>query len=187
MRKDSRRLRDCLGKFSTGVTVVTVQNGDLVHGATVSSFTSVSLDPPLVMVCLNRRSRMCARLAGSAFGVNVLAADQRELALHFAGRSKLERMVSWEQSDQSPMISGCVAHLACSPWASYDGGDHILHLGEVRYFEFRNGEPLVFYGGAFRELGGVSDEIAWIGSFDCPTEGIWASKESGLPRSVKSV
>jgi flavin reductase (DIM6/NTAB) family NADH-FMN oxidoreductase RutF len=187
MRNGTRRLRDCLGQFATGVTVVTVRHGDLVHGATVSSFTSVSLDPPLVMACLDRESRMCARLAGAAFGVSILAADQRALALHFAGqRSKPETTISWEQSDHTPRIAGCVAHLACSPWASYDGGDHIMYVGEVRHFEFHGGEPLVFHRGVFGELLGAPDEIAWIGSLDCPTEGIWAPRSSEFVRPARS-
>lgn len=169
-----RQLRDCLGQFATGVTVVAVQRDDLVHGATVSSFTSVSLVPSLVMVCLDRGSRICAQLTGATFSVNVLATHQRELALHFAGRrSEPETTISWERSDQAPRIKGCVAHLTCTPWATYDGGDHILYVGEVQDFEFHGGEPLVFHRGTFRELHQASEETAWIGSLDCPTEGVW--------------
>lgn len=183
-----RQLRDCLGQFATGVTVVAVQHDDAVHGATVSSFTSVSLVPSLVMVCLNRGSRICTQLAGATFSVNVLATHQRELALHFAGqRSKPETTINWEQSDQAPRIAGCVAHLACSPWATYDGGDHVLYVGEVQRFEFHGGEPLVFHRGAFRELHLASDETAWVGSLDCPTEGIWAPSAGKFLHPVRSV
>ncbi|MGH3908086.1 MAG: flavin reductase family protein [Pseudonocardiaceae bacterium] len=185
-RTAARRLRDCLGHFATGVTVVTVQHGDVVHGATVSAFTSVSLDPPLVMVSLNRRSRMCERLAGAAFGVNILATHQRELALHFAGRHSVPgATVNWEKSDQAPRLAGCVAYLDCSPWASHNGGDHVMYVGEVRHLDFGGGEPLVFHRGAFRELGRTPDETAWIGSFDCPTDGLWALRASEVLLSAR--
>ncbi len=185
-RTASRRLRDCLGHFATGVTVVTVQRGDVVHGATVSAFMSVSLDPPLVMVSLNRRSRMCERLAGAAFGVNILSTHQQELALHFAGQHNVAgATVSWEQSDQTPRLAGCVAYLDCAPWASHNGGDHVMYVGEVRHLDFCGAEPLVFHRGAFRELGPTPDDTAWIGSFDCPTDGLWAPRSSGFQLSAR--
>lgn len=186
MSTRARRLRDCFGHFATGVTVVTAQRGDFVHGATVGSFTSVSLDPPLVMVSLDRGSRICERLAGAAFGINVLATHQRELALHFAGRhSAPTATVTWERSDQAPRLAGCVAYLSCSPWACYDGGDHVMYVGEVQHFGFSGGEPLVFHRGTFHELHRVSDEAAWIGSLDCPTDGVWAPRESEVLRSPR--
>lgn len=184
---DARRFRDCLGRFATGVTVVTVQHGDMVHGTTVSSFTSVSLDPPLVLVCLDRRSRMCGRLAGAEFGVNVLADHQRDLALHFAGqRTGTVPAITWERSDRVPRIAGCVAHLACSPWTSYEGGDHVLYGGEVRHVEIEDGKPLLFHRGAFAELDAAPDNTAWIGSLDCPTEGIWAPRLGEFVRPARS-
>lgn len=187
MSTRARRLRDCVGHFATGVTVVTVQRGDLMHGATVSSFTSVSLDPPLVMVSLDRGSRICERLAGAAFGINVLATHQRELALHFAGQHRAPTAtVAWERSDQAPRLAGCVAYLSCSPWASYDGGDHVLYVGEVQHFEFCGGEPLIFHRGAFHELRRTPGETVWTGSLDCLTDGVWALRASEILRSARS-
>ncbi|GGP65911.1 MULTISPECIES: flavin reductase family protein [Streptomyces] len=155
MSAGERSFRDCLGQFASGVTVVTIRHGDLgtVHGATVSSFTSVSLRPPLVMVSLDRRSRLSALLAGGPFGVNVLAADQGDLALRFAGRSDAPHEdVEWQDTGPAPRLAGSVAHFACGPWASYDGGDHLLYVGEVLSFDAPGGEPLVFHSGAFHAL-----------------------------------
>jgi flavin reductase (DIM6/NTAB) family NADH-FMN oxidoreductase RutF len=166
---EDRRLRDCLGQFASGVTVVTVRHGDGVHGATVSAFASVSLSPALVVVSLNRRSRLCARLAGSAFGVNILASHQIDLARHFAGQPVWPAPeITWAPGAGAPRLAGCTAFLACVPWASYDGGDHVLYVGEVRQLELPGGEPLVVHGGAFRELGRATDDSAWIGSLDGP-------------------
>ncbi|WP_110943896.1 flavin reductase family protein [Streptomyces niger] len=170
MSRERADFRDCLGRFASGVTVVTVGRGSGVHGATVSSFTSVSLDPPLVLVSLKRGSRLCGRLADEPFGISVLAADQRELALHFAGAKSLAAgSVPWVRQPGVPRLAGTAAFFTCTPWASYDGGDHVLHLGRVTGFEARTAEPLVFHGGAFRALRNDSREIFWDGSLDGPS------------------
>lgn len=176
---DNRRFRDCLGQFASGVTVVTVDGADGVHGTTVSSFTSVSLDPPLVMVSLDRRGRICGRLAGAPFGVNVLATDQRRYALHFAGRAGLPpERIGWRNSTGAPRLAGCAAFLDCAPWAAYDGGDHVLYVGLVRHFEAADAEPLIFHRGAFHELRRGDPATAWVGSLDHPAHGVWATADA---------
>ncbi|MEU9853599.1 flavin reductase family protein [Streptomyces sp. NPDC047974] len=182
MSDTRRRFRDCLGRFATGVTVVTVEHGAGVHGATVGSFTSVSLDPPLVMVSLDRRSRMCGLLTDApSFGVNILAAHQEDLALHFAGRPRpADAPVSWDPDAAGPRLAGCAAHLDCVPWAAYDGGDHVLHVGRVRAFSTRDAEPLVFHGGAFRLLDTAPGHHAWAGTLDGPADGAWSSGTAAL-------
>jgi flavin reductase (DIM6/NTAB) family NADH-FMN oxidoreductase RutF len=168
------QLRDCLGQFATGVTIVTVAHDNGIHGATVNSFTSVSLDPALVLVSLDRRSLLCERLAGSPFGVNILAADQQDVGLHFAGLRRTDgARLEWETSWSVPRLRGCAGFIACLPWTSYEGGDHILHIGEVKHFEVYDSEPLVFHRGTFRGLGRISDEHAWRGSLDGPADGRW--------------
>ena len=162
------RLRRCLGHFATGVTVVTTRRGAAVHGATVNAFTAVSLEPPLVLVSLDRRSTACAYLENAWFCVNVLSADQEDLAQHFAGRPVGLEEVSWVDPEGVPRLAGTLAHLVCSPWASYDGGDHVLHVGEVQEFDVSRGRPLIFYQGDLRELGDTLDQAAWMGSLDCP-------------------
>ena len=144
----TRELRDCLGHFATGVTVVTCEVDGEKHGATVNSFTAVSLNPPLVLVSLDRRSKACQRLENRPFVVNVLKDDQSDVALHFAG-IPAATLVAWNGTK----LRDALAHIVCAPWRSYDGGDHVLYLGEVEEIEVHRGEPLVFYRGAFREVG----------------------------------
>ncbi|MEU0883745.1 flavin reductase family protein [Lentzea sp. NPDC005914] len=144
----TRELRDCLGHFATGVTVVTCEIDGVKHGATVNSFTAVSLEPPLVLVSLDRRSKACHHLDNRPFVVNVLKADQGDIAMHFAGRPAA-RPIPWDGT----RIRDSLAHIVCAPWRSYDGGDHVLYLGEVEEIEVHQGDPLVFYRGAFREAG----------------------------------
>lgn len=144
----TRELRDCLGHFATGVTVVTCEINGEKHGATVNSFTAVSLAPPLVLVSLDRRSKACQRLDNRPFVVNVLKENQSDVALHFAG-IPAAGLVPWN----GMKLRDALAHIVCEPWRKYDGGDHVLYLGEVKEIEVHQGEPLVFYRGAFREVG----------------------------------
>ncbi|WP_234332233.1 flavin reductase family protein [Streptomyces sp. NRRL S-87] len=187
---DPRALRTALGQFASGVTVVATSDGAAVHGATVSSFTSVSLDPPLVLVSLDRRSRSCARLADAPFGVNVLAAGQRDLALLFAGAPGRAAGAGsawprpeprWEGDPRAPRLAGSAAYFGCVPWAAYDGGDHVLYVGRVVRFDAPGGEPLVFHSGA---LGGfrrpaAAATAAWTGSLDGPAHG-WTADFGAL-------
>lgn len=156
-------LRSCLGHFASGVTVVTANRevGGCVepHGATVNSFTSVSLDPPLVLVSLDRRTTLCRLLEERAFVINMLTAKQRELALHFAGHPQQDLTIEWEMGSCGPRVAGSLAHISCMPWRRYDGGDHVLFLGEVQDFEFYGGDPLVFFRGEFQQVEGFENTL----------------------------
>lgn len=169
MAVDTREFRRCLGHFATGVTVVTCEGNGAPHGATVNAFSAVSLDPPLVLVSLDRRSKICAYLDGSPFTVNVLTEPQDEVALHFAGKP-MAGEPEWRHPDPllAPQLAGALATISCAPWRGYDGGDHILYLGEVRRFATGTGDPLVFYLGGFRHLGPVYEAVPWLESGDCP-------------------
>lgn len=172
MRINPRDLRYCLGHFTTGVTVVTCRADDRFHGVTINAFTAVSLDPPLVLVSLERSTRACRYLETTPFVVNVLTAEQRDLAVHFAGRPQNDVTIEWEEDQLAPRLVGCLGYISCTPWATYDGGDHVLHLGQVRHVECREGEPLVFYQGRFRQVG-ETFERPWIDSLDCPSGPSW--------------
>ncbi|MER6992094.1 flavin reductase family protein [Saccharopolyspora hirsuta] len=165
---DPRELRNCLGHFTTGVTVVTCDVDGSPHGATVNAFSAVSLDPPLVLVSLDRRSKAARYLDGRPFTVNVLRSQQDALALHFAGRPMPDAVPWAEPAHGSPRLADCLAHLSCRPWASYDGGDHVLHLGHVEELTYGGGAPLVFFRGQFRHLGPAFEAAPWLESGDCP-------------------
>ncbi|AEA28176.1 flavin reductase domain protein FMN-binding protein [Pseudonocardia dioxanivorans CB1190] len=168
---DPRELRNGFGRFATGVTVVTCAN-DLgqPRGATVNAFTAVSLDPALCQVTLTRRSRTCTYLDGAPFVVNVLAADQLGTALHFAGRPQKPEP-EWAQGTTAPILVGCAATISCRPWRTYDGGDHLIVIGEVDDLEITDAEPLLFFAGQFRELAARPTGVHWNGSIDCPESG----------------
>jgi flavin reductase (DIM6/NTAB) family NADH-FMN oxidoreductase RutF len=161
---DVQALRATLGTFATGVTIVTCEVDGQVHGATVNSFTSVSLEPPLVLACLAKRSKACKYLQGSNFTVNILSADQQLHALHFAGRQQDALITAFEDGDFAPRIRGCVAYVSCLPWKVYNAGDHDLIIGQVAGIEVSDNlagsQPLLFYRGAFWRLGSASDSLA---------------------------
>src|SRR5919199_3240305 len=152
MSLDPRTLRNAFGRFATGVTVVTCAKDDGVpHGATVNAFTAVSLEPALCQVTVTRASRACGYLADAPFAVNVLAADQLDVAWHFAGRPQ-DPEPRWADGPTAPVLTGTAATISCRPWRTYDGGDHVIVIGEVDHLDVTDAEPLVFHAGAFREL-----------------------------------
>lgn len=165
---DTRKLRNALGCFPTGVTVVTANNpaGGYL-GVTANSFSSVSLDPPLVLWSLIRSARSFSGfMAADWFAVNVLAADQIEVGQRFASKSedKFEG-VAVSQHPHAPLIEDCVAWFVCRQHETFDGGDHVIVLGEVAEFEYDPWrEALVFHRGEFGGAGpGIGSVSAWKG------------------------
>jgi flavin reductase (DIM6/NTAB) family NADH-FMN oxidoreductase RutF len=163
---DPRQLRSSFGHFATGVTVVSYATDEGPRGATVNSFTSASLDPPLLLVSLARTARSCAALRNTPFVVNVLAEDQLDLALHFAGRTRPGFEVPWVADAEVPRLRGTVAWFQCSPWAAYEGGDHVLHVGEIARYDARRARPLMFYTGDFCSVGLALYELPRIVPLD---------------------
>ncbi|MEU9510727.1 flavin reductase family protein [Micromonospora sp. NPDC048170] len=161
-------LRRAYGAFATGVTVVTV-GGATPHGMTANSFTSVSLDPPLVLVCVDRNAVMHACLSETpAFAVSVLTDDQQQVARYFAdGRRPLGSeqfdQVDWRpgQTTGAPLITDALAHFECEVWRTYDGGDHTIFLGRLLSLERQaGGEALLFLSGRFRQVERERSEAA---------------------------
>lgn len=147
-----RLLRNTLGNFATGVTVVTYEAKGVYHGVTVNSFTSVSMDPPLVLVSLMRSSRALPYLMERPFAINILSNDQLATALKFAGKPD-QGEIEWVTDELAPRINDSIAFFQCQPWAGHDGGDHVLVLGEVDSFGQRDDiKPLLFYRGQWGEL-----------------------------------
>lgn len=148
-----RELRQAFGTFATGVTVVTTRTDDGVpHGATVNAFAAVSLDPPLAQVTLTRTSRAARYLDSAPFAINILSLGQMDVALHFAGKV-LDTEPNWILDGNVPVLTGNAATLECRPWNIYDGGDHIIVVGEVVAMDVTQREPLVFFGGEFHKMG----------------------------------
>ena len=146
-------LRRTLGMFATGVTVITSLKDDQVHGMTANAFMSVSLEPPLVLISVDRRTKMCTMLhEGMHYGVSVLCATQAALSDRFAGRSDKEEPRFVVVRD-TPLVDGALAHFVARVERSYWGGDRSLFLGRVEYARQNEGTPLLFHGGRYERLG----------------------------------
>ncbi|MFJ9840732.1 flavin reductase family protein [Kitasatospora sp. NPDC101155] len=157
---EPRALRDVCGLFVTGVTVITSGDGEGVVGATVNSFTSVSLDPPMVLFCLHRDSRIREVVRESnGFVVNFLTGRQESLAWAFAGRrtASFEGVAHHHSERGMPVLSEALAYLSCRLVNEFDGGDHTIFLGEVVDLgePRRNHDPLIFFRGS---MGALEDE-----------------------------
>ena len=181
---DARDLLDAFGWFTTGVTVITSRGSDnTLYVVTANSFASVSLDPPLVLWSLDKRSPSSAGFAGAShFGVNILTQDQQGLCARFAttGPDKWRDIAheSWESG--APILPGSLASLDCRVEARHDGGDHVIFVGRVLRLESRrHGQPLLFSRGSYRALGerlGVAGEVPGVRG----QEGIEAPELAGL-------
>jgi flavin reductase len=158
----SREFRDGVGMFATGITVVTAVSERFGHGMTANAFASVSLDPLLVLVCVVKDALMHKVLDEvGRFAVSVLAGDQEDLARYFSDSGRPSGMaqflpVAWHPGPTTgaPLLDGALAHLECDVEAAYDGGDHTVFLGRVRWVERANpdGDPLLYFGGRYRRF-----------------------------------
>jgi 3-hydroxy-9,10-secoandrosta-1,3,5(10)-triene-9,17-dione monooxygenase reductase component len=156
MSMDSEVFRRVMGCFATGVTVVATRQPDgKPCGLTANAVTSVSLVPPLVLVCVDKRSETYPHFAtAGAFTVNMLTEDQRDLSSRFAvsGGEKFHGVGFHWGRNGAPIIDGCLAYLECRVVHAYGGGDHTIYVGEVETAGSAEGRPLLFYKGAYGSL-----------------------------------
>ncbi len=159
---DQQGFKKALRGWTSGVTVVTSRDGDQVHGMTVSAFSSVSVDPPLVLVCANQSS-ITHRIieAGGVFAVNILASHQQDISSLFASAehedSRLERVAWAEGETGAPLIAEALASLECRVSSAHREGSHTIYVGSVEAAHVTDRKPLVYYQGGYRELHGGDD------------------------------
>lgn len=150
---DARELRNCFGKFATGITVITsVSRQGIKIGLTVNSFSSLSIDPPMILWSLDNRSLNLEELIeASHFAVNVLASDQMEISNNFASRAenKFEDIDTIDGKNGMPLLKDTVAFLECKNVHQYPGGDHTIFVGEVEDFAISNKKPLLYANGQY--------------------------------------
>lgn len=156
MPQDSREFRRALGQFATGIAVITAraQDGSPV-GLTVNSFSSVSLDPPLILWSLSLYSPSLAVFQHcSHYAVNVLSAQQQALSVVFSGprEDRFSGLESVDGLGGAPLLEGCLARFECRNEIRYAGGDHLIFVGEVERFSRREGDALIYFGGRYRGL-----------------------------------
>jgi len=159
--------RKAMGSFATGVTVITVDHEGEVHGMTANAFTSVSLDPLLVLVCVDHRSRTHAHLhAKKRFGVNVLAENQRAVSEYYARpiatheHAEQEAGARFDRTGHgTPVLHGALAYLECRLHTAQDAGDHTIFIAEVEDVVVREGDPLLYFRSGYREIGSTKSPV----------------------------
>jgi flavin reductase (DIM6/NTAB) family NADH-FMN oxidoreductase RutF len=150
---DSRLFRRVMSRFATGVTVITVREGDHVRGMTANAFMSGSLEPPLLVVSVAKRARMHAcLLAAERFGVNILAEKQEEVSEHFAGRLNPRFSPAFEDYCGAPLLRDACARIAAEQFVRHDCGDHTIFIGHILHMDASDRAPLLYYSGRYRGL-----------------------------------
>jgi flavin reductase (DIM6/NTAB) family NADH-FMN oxidoreductase RutF len=157
MSIDARAFRHTVGQFATGVTVIAIEVDGAIRGMTANAFTSVSLDPPLVLFCVKQNAHLGERIrSAKGFSVNILGQEQQALSTYFAGGWKEPSpppfvFTDWEGG---PRLGGCVAALGCAVETIHEGGDHLIVVGRVLalYRSEPAHQPLVFCSGRYAAL-----------------------------------
>jgi flavin reductase (DIM6/NTAB) family NADH-FMN oxidoreductase RutF len=157
-----RDFRDALGRFATGVTVVTTTTPDGPVGITANSFASVSLDPPTVLWSVARQSKRFDAFARCEhFAVHVLGAEQLDLAKQFVRSGAAFKDLDHRPNAHGiPLIAGCLSRFECTRIAAHDGGDHLIVVARVTAAALRDGEPLLFSGGDYGRFDGFGTSVA---------------------------
>ncbi|HWE43534.1 MAG TPA: flavin reductase family protein [Gemmatimonadaceae bacterium] len=155
MSLDQDAFRAVLGRFASGVTVVTVLGANgRDYGMTVSAFSSVSLEPPLVMVCIGEESSLQPMIAGAThYGVSILASDQEPLSRRFAAHGERFDGIGFSRGENGmALIDGALAFMECRIVARHRAGDHTIVVGEVEAASVADARPLLYYRGGYAQL-----------------------------------
>jgi flavin reductase (DIM6/NTAB) family NADH-FMN oxidoreductase RutF len=156
MAIDPRELRNVMGHFATGVTIITTKDTDgKPFGLTANAFSSLSLDPPLVLICVDKKVDCYACFDQSkVFVVNILCEGQDQLSTRFAtkGIEKFEGVAVRQGHLGVPLLEGAVAHIECTLTSAYEGGDHTIYVGEIQSVAASGDRPLLFFKGKYSRL-----------------------------------
>ncbi|GGM37727.1 flavin oxidoreductase [Paraliobacillus quinghaiensis] len=150
---DKRLFRDAMGKFATGITVVTADHQNDIKGITVNAFMSLSLDPTLVAISIDQKAAMYTILQEvDTFGISVLAEDQKEQSMVFANQKSADSAIKFDQLAETPVLNGALVQLACEKESFVQAGDHMIFIAKVNDIKLTEGQPLVYFNGAYQHL-----------------------------------
>lgn len=159
---DAARFRRAMGKFATGVTIITFEHQGRVTGMTANAFLSLSVDPPMILVSVRAQSRFAQAVAcGDAFGVSFLAEEQEALSRHFGGRPCDHLDDPFEQMDTVPVVRDALVQIAARADAIHTGGDHLIYTARVDALHESDGTPLLFYSGKYKQIVARDPASCW--------------------------
>lgn len=150
---DNRLFRDAMGKFATGITIVTIKDENEILGITVNAFMSISLNPKLIAISIDETASIYDRLLEvKSFGVSILKEEQKEVAMIFAKQIKKDREIDYLMSDGIPVIRNSLATVTCNIKDKVKAGDHMIFIAEVIGLTVDEGEPVLYSGGSYRTV-----------------------------------
>lgn len=150
---DDRLFKAAMGKFTTGVTVLTTELEGTVHGMTANAFMSVSLEPKLILISVAKTASMHEYMQeGDRFAISVLGNGQEAVSRYFARQTEEDAEVSFERFEDRPVIEGAITQLACTKYNEVDAGDHTLFIGSVENVTVQDEAPLVYFEGKYRYM-----------------------------------
>lgn len=160
---DARAFRRVMGKFATGVTVVTFEHEGAATGMTANAFMSLSVDPPMVLIAVRNPSRFASSVAvGDRFGISFLREEHEALSSHFGGRPNPGQGPCFSTLHDAPVVEGALVQLAVRANAIHVGGDHLIYTADVHSLEESDGRPLLFFSGAYKQLHALDPANCWF-------------------------
>ena|SRR5690625_3673792 len=153
---DDRLFRDAMGKFATGITIVTTDYNEEIIGMTVNAFMSISLEPKLIAISIDESASMYDKLQEtSKFGVSILKEEQKDISMIFAKQIEKDREINYLRQDDIPVIEDSLVTISCHVKEMVKAGDHLIFIAEVSDIAINEGEPLIYAGSNYRSLKSV--------------------------------
>lgn len=150
---DERLFRDAMGKFATGITIVSINDNNEYRGMTVNAFMSISLNPKLIAVSIDENAGMYDKLKNTTkFGVSMLKEEQKDLSMIFARQKEKDRVIEFIVRDDVPVIKDALATLSCEVDQKVKAGDHLILIAKVTDITIQDGSPILYYGGKYRSM-----------------------------------
>ncbi len=149
---DAREFRNAMGRFVTGVTIITAEDDTGINGMTANAFMSISLDPKLIAVSIDNKANMLNRVkSAQKFAVSILSDKQQDISMHFAKQLLKEEPIEFGEMSGVPIIDGALANVVCDVHKEIELGDHTVFIGAVQDYKVEAGRPLTFYSGQYGE------------------------------------
>lgn len=160
---DARSFRRVMGKFATGVTVVSFVHEGQPTGMTANAFMSLSVDPPMVLISVRTQARFASCIKpGDAFGISFLREEHEAVSSHFGGRPNPDQAPAFSELGAAPVLDGALVQLAVRANAVHVGGDHLIYTADVEALEESDGRPLLFFSGAYKQLHALDPANCWF-------------------------